>query len=50
MCGYMYYPVEEFGFDIAKEHPAIGAWLERIKLLPSWVHPYQLMPGHPMAA
>jgi glutathione S-transferase len=50
MCGYMYYPVEEFGFDLAKDHPAIGAWLERIKLLPNWVHPYQLMPGHPMAA
>jgi glutathione S-transferase len=50
MCGYMYYPAEEFGFDIAKDHPAIGAWLERIKLLPSWEHPYTLMPGHPLAA
>jgi glutathione S-transferase len=49
MCGYMYFPVEEFGFDIAKDHPAIGAWLERIKLLPSWEHPYTLMPGHPLA-
>jgi glutathione S-transferase len=50
MCGYMYYPPEEFGFDIAKDHPAIGAWLERIKALPGWAHPYELMPGHPMAA
>jgi glutathione S-transferase len=50
MCAYMYYPAEEFGFDLAKDHPAIGAWLERIKLLPNWVHPYELMPGHPMAA
>lgn len=50
MCGYMYYPAEEFGFDLAQDHPAIGAWLERVKLLPGWVHPYQLMPGHPMAA
>jgi glutathione S-transferase len=50
MCGYMYYPVEEFGFDIPKEHPAIGAWLERLKALPGWEHPYKLMPGHPMAA
>ena len=33
MCGYMYYPPEEFGFDIAKDHPAIGAWLERIKAI-----------------
>ena len=34
MTGYLYYPAEEFGFDIAKDFPAIGAWLERIKALP----------------
>jgi len=50
MCAYMYYPAEEFGFDLAKDHPAIGAWLERLKALPGWEHPYKLMPGHPMAA
>lgn len=48
MCGYMYYPPEEFGFDIAKEHLAIAAWLDRIKALPGWQHPYELMPGHPL--
>jgi glutathione S-transferase len=48
MCAYLYYPPEEFGFDIAKDHPAIGAWLERIKALPNWAHPYDLMPGHPL--
>jgi len=47
MTGYFYYPAEEFGFDIAKDHPAIGAWLERMKALPGWKHPYQLMPGYP---
>jgi glutathione S-transferase len=47
MCAYLYYPAEEFGFDIAKDHPAIGAWLERMKALPGWKHPYQLMPGYP---
>ena len=31
MAGYMYYPAEEFGFDIAKDHPAIAAWLERMQ-------------------
>ena len=36
---------EEFGFDIAKDHPAIGAWLDRMKALPGWKHPYDLMPG-----
>jgi glutathione S-transferase len=48
MCGYLFYPVEEFGFDIAAEHPEIGAWLERIRALPGWKHPYELMPGHPL--
>jgi glutathione S-transferase len=48
MCGYMYYPAEEFGFDISQDYPAIGAWLERIKSLPGWGHPYELMPGYPL--
>jgi glutathione S-transferase len=48
MVGYFYYPSDEFGFDIAKDHPAIGAFMERIKALPGWKHPYELMPGHPL--
>jgi glutathione S-transferase len=47
MCGYLYYPAQEFGFDIRKDHPAISAFLDRIKALPGWAHPYDLMPGHP---
>ncbi len=47
MAAYLYYPAEEFGFDIAKEHGAIGAWLGRIQALPGWAHPYDLMPGYP---
>ena len=39
---------EEFGFDVAKDHSAIGAWLGRIKALPGWGHPYDLMPGYPI--
>ena len=48
MTGYLYYPADEFGFDIAKDHPAIGAWLDRMKALPGWKHPYDLMPGYPL--
>ncbi len=47
MTGYLYYPAEEFGFDIAKDYPAIGAWLERMQALSGWKHPYDLMPGYP---
>jgi glutathione S-transferase len=48
LCGYLYYPVEEFGFDIRKDHPAIAAWRERMQAQPGWAHPYDLMPGHPL--
>jgi glutathione S-transferase len=48
LVAYLYYPAEEFGFDIAAEHKSIAAWLDRIKKLPGWAHPYDLMPGHPL--
>ena len=48
MTGYFYYPAEEFGFDILKEYPAIAAWIERMKALPGWAHPYDIMPGYPL--
>jgi glutathione S-transferase len=46
ICGYLYWP-DEFGVSWT-DYPRIGAWLERIKALPGWVHPYELMPGHPL--
>jgi glutathione S-transferase len=48
LAAYLYYPVDEFGFDIAAEHRNIGTWLARIKALPGWKHPYELMPGYPL--
>ena len=48
LVAYLYYPADEFGFDIAATHQNIAAWLERIKTLPGWKHPYDLMPGHPL--
>lgn len=49
ICGYLFWP-EEFGVDYAKQYPRVGQWLERIKALPGWVHPYTLLPGHPLPA
>jgi glutathione S-transferase len=46
MCGYLFWP-EEFGVDWS-DHPHIGRWLADIRQLPGWVHPYTLMPGHPL--
>jgi glutathione S-transferase len=50
MCAYLYYPPEEFGFDIRKEHPAISTFLDRMMALPGWGHPYKLMPGYPFGS
>lgn len=49
MVAYLYYPAEEFGFDIPATFKNIGAFLERMKKLPGWKHPYDLMPGHPLS-
>lgn len=46
LCGYLYWP-DEFGVSWS-DYPHIGAWLERVRALPGWVHPYELMPGHPL--
>jgi glutathione S-transferase len=48
ICGYLFWP-EEIGVSWS-DYPPIGAWLERIQALPGWVHPYELMPGHPLPA
>ena len=48
LVAYLYYPAEEFGFDVAADHKNIAAWLGRIKALPGWTHPYELMPGYPL--
>jgi glutathione S-transferase len=48
LVAYLYYPAEEFGFDIPAQHKHIAIWLDRIKALPGWKHPYDLMPGHPL--
>jgi glutathione S-transferase len=49
MGGYLYYPKEESGYDIARQYPAMARWLERLKKLPGWKPPYELLPGEQIA-
>jgi glutathione S-transferase len=49
LCGYLYFPSEESGYDIGRQYPAMAAWLERLKELPGWKHPYDLLPGERIA-
>lgn len=46
LCCYLYYD-GELGIDFAP-YPHVTKWLDRVKALPGWKHPYDLMPGHPM--
>jgi len=46
-AGYMFY-TDEFPIDWDKDYPNLVAWRERIRALPGWQHPYDLMPGHPI--
>lgn len=41
-CSYLFYP-EPWGVPVA-DYPEIQDWLDRIRALPGWAHPYDLMP------
>ena len=47
MCGYLFWP-DEIGVNWNMDYPNIARWLNDIAALPDWVHPYELMPGHPL--
>jgi glutathione S-transferase len=44
LAGYMFYPIQETGYDLETSHPHIHAWRGRIAALPGWKPPYELMP------
>jgi glutathione S-transferase len=45
MCGYLFFPSEETGIDLAQAYPAIATWLGHLSALPGWRGPYDLLPG-----
>ena len=45
LCGYLFYPAEESGYEIEGRYPAISAWLTRLRQLPGWAAPYDVLPG-----
>ena len=49
LAGYVYYPADETGFDIARDYPNIDAWRGRIRSLSGWADPYDLLPGERIA-
>jgi len=45
MSGYLFFPPEETGYEWAKTNPNVHAWLGRLRALPGWKDPYDLLPG-----
>ena len=46
MCGYLFFR-DELGIDLDR-YSNVVRWLGEIEALDGWVHPYELMPGHPL--
>ena len=49
LCGYLFYPVEESGYVVQTRFPHIAAWVERLKKIPGWALPYDILPGERIA-
>ncbi|MDJ0707480.1 MAG: glutathione S-transferase [Leptolyngbyaceae cyanobacterium MO_188.B28] len=47
LCGYLFYPSEESSYDIQRFSKI--AWLERVRSIPGWASPYDIMPGERIA-
>lgn len=49
LSGYLFYPEEESGYPVAGRWPNIAAWVERMRALPGWGDPYEVLPGERIA-
>jgi glutathione S-transferase len=49
LCGYLFYPVAESGYEVMERFPHVAAWLERIRQIPGWASPYDILPGEVIA-
>jgi glutathione S-transferase len=45
LAGYMFFPAEESGYEWAAVAPNLNAWIGRMRALPGWKDPYEMMPG-----
>lgn len=49
LCGYLFYPVEESGYEVAGRFPNVAAWVQRVRALDGWADPYDILPGERIA-
>jgi glutathione S-transferase len=49
LSGYVFYPENESGLDLKSRFPSVGAWVARLKHVPGWSDPYEVLPGAKIA-
>ena len=49
LCGYLFYPLEESGYEVTQRFPNMAAWVARLRQLPGWADPYDCLPGERIA-
>jgi glutathione S-transferase len=49
LCGYLFYPVEESGYEVTGRFPHIDRWLSRLRRVEGWATPYDVLPGERIA-
>lgn len=49
LAGYLFYPSAESGYEIDGRFDNIAAWRERLRRIPGWGDPYELLPGEYIA-
>jgi glutathione S-transferase len=49
LSGYLFFPAEESGYDIAQRYPHIEAWRTRLRQIDGWADPYEVLPGERVA-
>jgi glutathione S-transferase len=45
LSGYVFYPESESGLDLQSRFRGVAAWVERLKRVPGWADPYDVLPG-----
>ena len=49
LSGYLFYPENESAYPVTEKYPHIAAWLGRLRAIPGWAYPYDILPGEYIA-
>ena len=49
LSGYLFFPADESGYVLEERFPNIAAWRDRLKTVPGWGDPYEVLSGERVA-